>query len=183
MECWERLEVGKVEDLQVEEFLQACRDEVHVPVSETTIRERSRSAPDVRFRRFEVDSDALRRSCLFAASDTDAHRQRWIWASDPLPLADRRMITYAELLDLPELLASYLECLAKDRIGRPERSSARILTLHCSRCDARWLLDGNHGLVRIFASRRSCRVQVTEMTSPALGMRGCQCAPASGPRT
>jgi len=86
------------------------------------------------------------------------------------------MITYRELLRCPELLRSYLEMLADGRDGRPVRTEPRILTLHCSSCDARWMLDGNHGFARLCAANDHCVVTVTEMTSPELGMRGCRCS-------
>ena len=155
--------------------MEACLDEVYVPVSEEQIRHVAAMVHSVGFRRYVVDSSALLGSLLFSASDTDRGRTRWLAADDDVPLEDRHLIAFGELMELPELLAKYVAMLDRERRGRPERPIPRIMTLHCSRCDARWLLDGNHGFVRLCVSGEHQETTVTEMTGPGLGMRGCRC--------
>lgn len=165
------------EQITIDDFISACRDEVQVPLAEETIRAVAGSAALVTFRRFRAGSGALRESRLYAASDTDHSRTRWYTSDDSAPLETRRMITYCELMTLPALLRDYLQWLREDRVHRPARAGFRALTLHCSSCDARWLLDGNHQFVTVCASGEERVFTVTEMTSPELGMRGCQCTP------
>jgi len=63
--------------LTVDDFVEACRQEVWVPLSEEKLRSVATTVKDVTFRRYRVDSMALVRSRLFAASDTDHARRRW----------------------------------------------------------------------------------------------------------
>ena len=170
-----QLNLDREEAISLDAYLATCRHEVQVPITKAKVREVAASIEDVTFRRFRADSKDLLDSRLFAASDTDRDRTRWFASGDDVPFEERRLITYAELLGLPDLLRDYLERLRIDRAGRPDRQSPRMMTLHCSSCDARWMLDGNHGFVRICASGNHQPITVTEMTSPQLGMHGCAC--------
>ena len=170
-----RLAIAEERSITIEDFLATCKEEVFVPLSEEKLRSVTATASDVRFRRYMVNSENLLESMLFVASDTDHDRTRWFTSTDDVPMTARRMITYRELLTLQELLLSYLERLRVDRAGRRSRSSPRAMTLHCSACDARWLLDGNHGFIQVCMSGAHRDMAITEMTSPELGMRGCQC--------
>lgn len=176
------LVVEHPESITIEDFLEACRVEVQVPLSEEMVRSVVATVEGVTFRRFRANSRALLNSNLFAASDTDRGRSRWLTAADDVGMDERGMITYAELMRQPGLLQDYLERLGIDRAGRPERPTPRVLTLHCAACDGRWLLDGNHGFVRICVADNHQLVSVTEMTGPRLAMRACRCdaAPPSG---
>jgi len=165
-----RLEVLDAELLDIEEFLETCRREVFVPITEEQVR-----AVPASFRRFVADSRALLDSRLYVASDTDPNRERWLTPNDDVPRSERRLITFAELMQAPRLLRDYLAMLADGRAGRPERESPHVMTLHCSTCDARWMLDGNHGFARLCAEGAHGPVTVTEMTDPRLGIRACAC--------
>ena len=137
----QRLEVADAQAIDIDEFLATCRREVFVPITEEQVRGKRAT-----FRRFVAESDALLRSRLYTASDTDHARTRWIMGNETVPMSERRMITFAELVELPELFADYLAILSAERADRPQRDAPRVMTLHCSTCDARWMLDGNHGL-------------------------------------
>ena len=113
-----RLHVTRATRISIDDFLATCLREVYVPIPESKVREITAALGDVEFRRFEADSRDLLCSRLFAASDTDQTRSRW-------------------------------------------------------------MLDGNHGFVRLCTSDDHQTVEVTEMTSPRLGMRACQCGGAS----
>ena len=170
-----KLHVENAESITIDDFLEVCRQEINVPLSEGKCRSVTAALGDVTFCRYRVSSKDLLNSSLFAASDTDQKRSRWYSSNEDVPMQDRKLITYAELMQLPNLLQDYIEMLRIERMNRPERPFPRVMTLHCATCDARWLLDGNYGFVRIIASGNDQIVIVTEMTSPKLGMRGCQC--------
>ncbi len=162
--------------IDLEAFLAACRREVEVPADEATIRRVAAASGEVRYRTFTASSAELVAAGVVTAWDTDADRSRFI-PTDAPRAEPRRAIALAELLASPALLAAKVAELEASRADRPARPTPRVITLHCARCDGRWLLDGNHGLLTICRAGAPVDVEVAEMTSPAWrpSIRACTC--------
>ena len=150
--------------------------EVQVPADEETVRRVAGQIESVTFRRYTVSSRVLLSPRLFSAWDTDVDVTRIIPSSEKTE-ETRYPLPMAVLLAREDLLIPHLQRLKEARSDRPDRVSPRAMTLHCAGCDARWLFDGNHGLLRIGVRGEDVGVEVTEMSSVDWGglHRACRC--------
>ena len=162
--------------IDLDQFLEACRREVEVPASGQQIRKIAASIASPVFLRYAVNSEKLLLDNPYSAWDTDEGREHWISPKDT-SVKSRVPIRFQELLGHPKLLKSKLEMLRMERRDRPQRSRPHAILLHCTRCGARWFLDGNHGFLQICISGAHQELTVTELSSGDWKglLRACAC--------